>query len=161
LVVVFLIALRRPANADDRGAPGVFLSFLLCAMGPIIAISALEPAPNYALRAHGASGAAHRDPRGPLGQQVHGRIHRDALREPGASQDITRQKEARQGERARSALPPRRATICASRWRRLLVETRSASPIPTRRIVKASALGDSMAALLNAILDVSRFDAER
>ncbi|HEX7559943.1 MAG TPA: hybrid sensor histidine kinase/response regulator [Usitatibacter sp.] len=165
--IVFLITIFAALQTQTTGAHRVvFMSFLIGAMGPIIAISAIEPSPNYALRlaaelvlfaiAAFAGRAGNRYV-----------VESIAMRHENLEllQDITRQKE--ELDKANAAKThflaaashdlrqPMQAVV-------LLVESlqeRVTEP-DTRRIVKSIRSSvTSMAALLNAILDVSRFEA--
>ena len=165
--IVFLITIFAALQTQTTGAHRVvFMSFLIGAMGPIIAISALEPAPNYALRLAAElllfAIAA-------LAGRAGNRFVVDsiAMRYENLEllQDITRQKEALDKANAAKThflaaashdlRQPMQAVV-------LLVESlqeRVTEP-DTRRIVKSIRSSvTSMAALLNAILDVSRFEA--
>ena len=167
MVVVFLITLFAVLQTQTTGAHrSVFLSFLFSAMGPIIAVSALEPSPNYALRLLMELLLL-------LIATLVGRSSNKYMIESIAMRyenlellhDVTRQKE--ELDKANAAKThflaaashdlrqPMQAVV-------LLVESlqeRVTEP-DTRRIVKSIRSSvTSMAALLNAILDVSRFEA--
>jgi two-component system, sensor histidine kinase len=167
LLVAFLITLFAVLNMQVTAAhPWVFRAFLFSAMTPIIAISIVEPAPNYALRlalellilavmfAVGRSGNEY------VAESVAIRYENMEL-----LQDLTRQKEELDKANAAKShflaaashdlRQPMQAIV-------LLVESlqeRVADP-DTRRIVKSIRSSVSaMAALLNGILDISKFDA--
>src|SRR5258708_5821139 len=167
LVVAFLIVLFAVLNMQGTAAhPPVFRAFLFCAMGPIILVSALEPAPHYVLRlfletfvlfvafAVGRTGNRY------VQESVVMRYENIEL-----LRDLTRQKE--ELDRANAAKThflaaashdlrqPMQAVV-------LLVESlqERVSDPETRRIVRSiNSSVTSMAALLNGILDISKFDA--
>jgi signal transduction histidine kinase/ActR/RegA family two-component response regulator len=170
LVVAFLIMLFALLNMQATAAhPAVFRAFLFSAMAPIIVVSAVEPAPpegNYYLRlvleflilavtlAVGRSGNRY------VTESIVMRYENVEL-----LQELTRQKE--ELDKANAAKThflaaashdlrqPMQALV-------LLVESlreRVTEP-ETRRIVKnIRSSVTEMAALLNGILDISRFDA--
>ena len=167
LVIGFLIMVFAVLNMQSSAAhPPVFRAFLICALAPIMAISALEPAPHYALRlllealmlviglAVGRSGNRY------VEESVVMRYENMEL-----LQDLTRQKE--ELDRANAAKThflaaashdlrqPMQAVV-------LLVESlqERVNDPDTRRIVRnIRSSVTSMAALLNGILDISKFDA--
>jgi signal transduction histidine kinase len=163
----FLIVLFSVLQSQSTGAqPLVLRSFLICAMGPIIAVSAIEPSPNYVLRllAEGLILAialmAGRSGNRNAEASVAMRFENVEL-----LQELTRQKE----ELDRANVAKTRFLAAASHDLRqpmqavvLLVESlqeRVHEP-GVRRIVdniRSSVTG--MSALLNEILDISRFDA--
>jgi two-component system, sensor histidine kinase len=167
LLVAFLITLFAVLNMQATAAhPWVFRAFLFSAMTPIIVISALEPSPNYAVRLAlellilGVIFAVGRSGNNYVAESVAMRFENREL-----LQDLTRQKEELDKANAAKShflaaashdlRQPMQAIV-------LLVEglqERVADP-DTRRIVGSirSSVG-SMAALLNGILDISRFDA--
>ncbi|HUP29566.1 MAG TPA: hybrid sensor histidine kinase/response regulator [Usitatibacter sp.] len=167
LVVVFLIMLFGVLNMQATAAhPLVFRAFLFSAFVPILAISVVEPAPNYVLRiileclvlfvslTVGRSGNRY------VAESVKIRFENIEL-----LQDLTRQKEDLDKAIAAKShflaaashdlRQPMQAVV-------LLVESlqeRVADP-DTRRIVKSIRQSvASMATLLNGILDISKFDA--
>ena len=167
MVVAFLVVLFAVLNAQASAAhPPVFRAFVLCAMLPMLAVAAVEPALHYFLRlafggmllvvalAVGRSGNRY------VAESIAMRHENLELLE-----DLRRQKA--ELDRAVAAKP--HVLAAASHDLRqpmqaivLLVESlqdRIDEP-DTRRIVKSIRSSvTSMAALLNAILDVSRFDA--
>ncbi|MEP7068115.1 MAG: hybrid sensor histidine kinase/response regulator [Usitatibacter sp.] len=167
LVVAFLIVLFAVLNMQSTAAhPLVFRAFLFSAMGPIIAMCALEPAPHYVLRlalaifvfyvAYSVGRSGNRYVR----ESVVMRFENVEL-----LHDLTRQKEALDKANAAKThflaaashdlRQPMQAVV-------LLVESlqeRVADP-DTRRIVKnIRSSVSAMAALLNGILDISKFEA--
>jgi signal transduction histidine kinase/CheY-like chemotaxis protein len=167
LMVAFLIVLFAVLNMQATAAhPLVFRAFLFSAMAPIIVVSALEPAPHYFLRlvlellvlgvAFGVGKSGNRY----VAESVAIRFENIEL-----LHDLTRQKE--ELDRANAAKShflaaashdlrqPMQAVV-------LLVESlqeRVADP-DTKRIVKSIRSSvTAMAALLNGILDISKFDA--
>ncbi|MGZ5042531.1 MAG: ATP-binding response regulator [Usitatibacter sp.] len=167
MVIGFLIVLFAVLNAQGSAAhPPVFRAFVLCAMLPILAVSAVEPAPHAVVRillevlllmvslAVGHSGNRY------VAESVALRFENLELLE-----DLRRQKaELDEANAAKTHFlaaashdlrQPMQAIV-------LLVESlqdRVAEP-GTRRIVESIRSSvTSMAALLNAILDLSRFDA--
>jgi signal transduction histidine kinase/CheY-like chemotaxis protein len=167
LWIGFLIALFAVLQTQTTGAhKSVFLSFLFCAMGPIIAVSVVEPAPYYGVRLLAEllllviCTLVWRSGNRYMVDSIAMRYENLEL-----LQDLTRQKE--ELDKANAAKThflaaashdlrqPMQALV-------LLVESlqeRLHEP-DTRRIVKGMRSSvHTMAALLNAILDISKFDA--
>ncbi len=167
LVVGFLIVLFSVLNVQGTAAhPPVFRAFLLSAMLPIILVSALEPAPHYAIRlvlevlvlgvalVVGLAGNRY------VAESVVMRYENMEL-----LQDLTRQKE----ELNRANTAKSHFLAAASHDLRqpmqavvLLVESlqERVNDPDTRRIVRnIRSSVTSMAALLNGILDISKFEA--
>jgi signal transduction histidine kinase len=162
LIIVFAVMQSQITAAH----PSVFRAFLYCSLGPIILVSAIEPAPNYALRLLleflllavgflvGRAGNRY------VAESMVMRYETIEL-----LQDLTRQKEAL--DKANDAKThflaaashdlrqPMQAVV-------LLVESlqeRITDPATRRIAANIRSSVASMAALLNAILDISKFDA--
>ncbi|MBC8022697.1 MAG: response regulator [Burkholderiales bacterium] len=167
LWVAFLIVLFAVLQSQTTGAkPIVLRSFVICAMVPIVAVSILEPSPNYWLRlvaetlVFGIALLAGRAGNRNAAESIAMRFENVEL-----LQELTRQKE----ELDRANLAKTRFLAAASHDLRqpmqavvLLVESlqeRVHEP-GVRRIVdniRSSVTG--MSSLLNEILDISRFDS--
>jgi two-component system, sensor histidine kinase len=167
LWVAFLIVLFAVLQSQTTGAkPIVLRSFVLCAVAPIVAVSIIEPSPNYWLRlvaealVFGIALLAGRAGNRNAAASIAMRYENVEL-----LNELTRQKEALD----RANLAKTRFLAAASHDLRqpmqavvLLVESlqeRVHEPGVRRIVDHIGASVAGMSALLNEILDISRFDA--
>ena len=165
--VIFLVALFSVLAAQTTGShPWIFRAFVLSAMGPILATGALTPAPNYWLRL--AAGFMTLGIALAVGRAGN-RYVVDSIAMRFENLELLREAQSQKAQLDRANEAKTRFLAAASHDLRqpmqalvLLVENlrEREADLANRRITESiHATVDSMSALLNEILDISRLDA--